>query len=142
MSSHSVNEFSQVLKDSSLWKNFDALIHTELLGKDNPDFLFGVATSTYQDSGAVHCPNSHWCHWEKKHLPLENQSRASANFFELYKNNPLEIIKRLQLLEINTYRFSVEWSHIEPECGKFHEENLKVYINFVRSFEIIVFNRS
>ncbi len=32
-------------------------------------------------------------------------------------------------LGVNSYRFSVDWSQIEPEEGKWNEENLEVYVD-------------
>lgn len=125
-------EFQYILNDPALWKNCAIAPHMEPLGGSNPDFLWGVATSMYQDSGAVHCPESQWSRWEKRNLAPEEQSGSGAHFFEFYRKAPLEIIKRLQLLGVNTYRFSIEWSHIEPQQGSFNKENLQIYIQFCK----------
>lgn len=124
-------DFNRVLQDPSLWENISH-DNNNLLGHGNPDFLYGVGTSMYQDSGAMHCPDSQWSAWEKQHLSPPEQSGASADLFALYKNDPLAIIEKLKLLGVNTYRFSLEWSHLEPAQGMFDREKLQSYLKFCR----------
>jgi beta-glucosidase len=128
-------DFSAVLKDTRLWKQLGDIKEDLLInppGKDNPDFLYGTASCTYQDSGYENCPDSQWHLWEKKVLKETNQSGKSANLFELYKTNPMEVISRLEKLGVNCYRTSIEWSHIEPIQGKFNKDLLKVYVDFCK----------
>lgn len=128
-------EFSSVLKDTKLWEKLGD-IRKDLLenppGKDNPDFLYGTASCTYQDSGYENCPNSQWHSWEKKVLKEDNQSGKSANLFELYKTHPEEVISRLKKLGVNSYRTSIEWSQIQPEMDAFNEDALNVYVQFCK----------
>lgn len=127
-------DFAAVLQDSRLWKyhtNSDAAFG---LLKRNSPFLFGVATCTYQDSGAINCPNSQWAKWEKTHLPFSNQSGKSADLFTHYQTRAgrQEVIDRLHQLGVNSYRFSVEWSHVEPTPGNFDFDKLQVYIDLCK----------
>lgn len=128
-------DFSAVLKDTKLWDQLKD-VRKDLLknppGKNNPDFLYGTASCTYQDSGYEHCPKSQWHNWEKKILKEDNQSGKSANLFELYKTDPEEVISRLEKLGVNSYRTSIEWSQIEPEMGKFDKKALNVYVKFCK----------
>lgn len=126
--------FSSVLRDARQWEKVGDIESQITLGHGNPDFLFGVATCTYQDSGAENCPGSQWKGWEEKILPPENRSGRSANLFELYKTKEgrQHVIDALLKLGVNSYRFSIEWSLIEPEEGVFNEENLKVYIELCK----------
>ncbi|MBS3904406.1 MAG: glycoside hydrolase family 1 protein [Simkania sp.] len=124
-------DFHEVLKDPSLWGNLD-FEGSKPLGHGNPDFLYGVATSMYQDSGAVHCPQSQWSDWESRCMPAHDRSGAAVNLFALYQKEPLSVISKLQLLGVNTYRFSIEWSHLEPEKGKLDVEKLKTYVEFCK----------
>ncbi|MHB1946957.1 MAG: family 1 glycosylhydrolase [Gammaproteobacteria bacterium] len=133
MQQSTLEDFPKILKDPDLWEKFDSYIKTDILGQGNSHFLFGVASNTYQDSGRLTCQDSQWNRWEKKYIPPEERSGRSANFFELYKNKPFEIIKRLQLLSVNTFRFSIEWSLIEPEQGVFNIENLMTYVQFCKT---------
>jgi len=124
-------DFSAVVEDSRKWsliQDPEARIHF------TPNFLFGAATCTYQDSGAFHCPNSQWAEWEKTCLPLENRSGRSANFFQMYQTERgrQEICDRLHRLGTNSYRFSIEWSQIEPRQGEFHPEVLQIYLDLCK----------
>lgn len=122
-------DFSQILDDSRLWKE---LSHLDVAF--DPNFLFGTATCTLQDSGAANCPNSQWAMWEKKVLPEKSQSGKSADLFELYQTEAgrNEIISRLKKIQANSYRFSIEWSQIEPEPGKIDQLKLEIYVNFCK----------
>lgn len=124
--------FDGLLEDPALWKEWEGSLQTQPLGYGNPAFLFGVATSTYQDSGHEHCPNSQWSQWEKETLPDEKRSMQSANLFQLYKTSPLEVIQRLQQLSVNMYRFSIEWSQIQPKEGVWDQECLATYVEFCK----------
>jgi beta-glucosidase len=130
-----VQDFSSIEQDSRLWAKLGNLRNKITLGIADPNFLFGTATCTYQDSGAENCPNSQWASWELKKVPEDNRSGKSANLFTLYQTQEgrEEIIDRLQKLGVNTYRFSIEWSHIEPREGEFHKEMLDVYIELCKA---------
>jgi beta-glucosidase len=130
-----LEDFSTIVKDSRLWEKLGNLQNRISLGLSNPYFLLGVATCTYQDSGSENCPNSQWASWEIKKIPENNRSGKSVNLFALYqtKQGRQEIIDRLQKLGVNTYRFSIEWSHIEPREGEFHKEMLNVYIDLCKT---------
>ncbi|MCI5052148.1 MAG: family 1 glycosylhydrolase [Simkaniaceae bacterium] len=123
-------KFTEILDDHTLWDDFEKTVPRAVLGSGDPNFLYGVATSTFQDSGAFHCPNSQWSVWEKTHVEEGNHSGRSVNLFEIYEKKPEIVIDRLKKLGVNTYRFSVEWSHIEPKQGQFIREKLEVYRSF------------
>lgn len=100
-----------------------------------PQFFWGSATSAHQVEGGL---NNDWSKWEKseKRLadlkkkqqdPLDFISGAAANSY--LENNA--DIKCLRDLNCNSYRFSVDWSRIEPEEGKFSEEALEYYRDFI-----------
>lgn len=124
-------DFSHVLQDARAWEKLGNIESEITLGRENPDFLFGVATCTYQDSGSVHCPSSQWAFWEKS-LPEHNHSGKSADLFEYYKTERgcEKITNALRELGVNSYRFSIEWSQIEPQEGVWDEAVLQVYLNF------------
>lgn len=99
-------------------------------------FLWGTASSSYQVEGGL---TNDWSEWEKSSRrlkwlkkrgldPLEYQSGLAANSWERMEDD-IACIKRLNN---NAYRFSVEWSRIEPEEGVFNEEALEKYRHFVR----------
>lgn len=87
--------------------------------KENP-FRFGYANSMFQTSGRV-CGESNWTRdADQGRVPDPKDGR---NHFNNYQAD----IQRLKALGINAYRFSVEWSHIEPKEGEFDESVLDQY---------------
>ena len=92
------------------------------------DFLWGSATAAYQVEG--YCTNNNWNLFEEekdeKGRPrIMNAQRAGVccDHWNRYK----EDIQLMKALSLNAYRFSVEWSKIEPERGKFDEGALDHY---------------
>ncbi|MFA5168613.1 MAG: glycoside hydrolase family 1 protein [Candidatus Omnitrophota bacterium] len=87
------------------------------------DFLWGAATAAYQvEGGNVHAD---WWRWEKE-TGKENSGPACRHY-DLYELD-FELARGLHH---NTHRFSIEWSRIEPEEGKFPEAALKHYVDVV-----------
>ena len=121
-------DFSVVCKDPREWTKIGNL-EGQLILEEND--VIGPATCTFQDSGSVHCPNSQWVDREKVCLPEENRTGSSANLFQLYKTpaGRKEVIDRLHKLGANSYRFSVEWSQIEPQEAVFDQEQIRVYLD-------------
>ena len=98
-------------------------------------FYFGVATSAHQIEGNN---LNNWSEWEKENAhrlaslaqskpqlieahpaagnPQNYISGNACNSYELF-NEDIELVESLGC---NAYRFSVEWSRIEPEEGKFN----------------------
>ncbi|MCX6793460.1 MAG: glycoside hydrolase family 1 protein [Candidatus Falkowbacteria bacterium] len=101
-----------------------------------PDgFLWGAATSAYQIEGGL---INDWSEWEKsgrrlsklkaKGLnPLDFQSGQAADSW----NRMEEDIACLKKINASAYRFSIDWSRIEPEEGRFDEAALNRYASFV-----------
>ena len=73
-------------------------------------FLWGVATAGYQWEGGDR--HSNWARWEAAGKVKERSGKA-ANGWELYEHD-LDLAKGLGL---NAFRFSLEWSRIEPRPG-------------------------
>ncbi len=100
---------------------------------EEPD-IEGVGTSTFQDS-PLFCPDSQWGKdgWQTK-IPEADRPGLNSNLFELYKTaeGRQEVISRLKKLNVTMFRFSVEWSHLEPKEGEWKEENMQFYINLCR----------
>ncbi len=84
------------------------------------DFLWGVALSEYQNSGAACCSDSNWSNWEKF---LAEKSGNACDFWHNYADD----ITLMKQLGINSLRFSVEWCVIEPKEGKFSKAALNHY---------------
>lgn len=117
-----------------------------------PDFLWGASTSSHQVEGHTH---NNWSIWEERHAsklaktayarygqlknweaikevtqqPENYRSGAAAEHYTRY----LEDIDLAQTLGLNAYRFSLEWSRIEPRPGHFDQKALDHYLNVIRA---------
>lgn len=88
------------------------------------DMKFGVATSEYQDNGAINFPHCNWADWEREGKIKNSQnSGISLNHW----NNIPELIQRLRELGVNSYRFSVERSVLEPQERLFNLAAMQHY---------------
>lgn len=87
------------------------------------EFLWGAAVSEFQVSGAQNCPNSQWADWESR-------CEASGNATDMW-NRYKEDIKLMKELGLNSFRFSIEWSLIEPQEGIFNAEAMDHYREMV-----------
>ena len=107
-------------------------------------FLWGSATSAHQVEGGT---NNQWTQWEKdnaqrladeaktKWQPWQQQqfpemfekenyiSGQACDHYNRYEQD-FDIVKELGQ---NAHRFSIEWSRIEPEEGKFDEKEIEHY---------------
>jgi len=86
------------------------------------DFLWGTATSAYQVEGGIE--NSDW----SKALP----AGKACDHYNLYEKD-FDLIKKLNQ---NAYRFSIEWSRIEPEPGRFDGKELEHYWQVLHALKI------
>lgn len=87
------------------------------------NFLWGISTSAYQIEG--NSRNNQWWKWEKE-TDLE-ESEIACDHYHKYK----EDIDLMSELGFNAYRFSIEWSRIEPEKGYFDEDEIDHYRNII-----------
>ncbi len=86
------------------------------------DFLWGAATAAHQVEGN----NINSESWVLEHLPGTIYAEPSGDACDHYHRYP-EDISLLAKLGFNAYRFSVEWSRIEPEEGEFSNAELEHY---------------
>jgi len=77
------------------------------------DFLWGTAASAYQVEGGIEN-----CDWTK-HAP----AGRACDHYNLHEED-FDLLKKLNQ---NAYRFSIEWSRIEPKEGHFDEKELEHY---------------
>jgi len=88
-----------------------------------PDaFVWGTATSAHQVEGGNW--NNDWWMWE--HDPGLALPGASGDACDHWHRWP-EDVRLLAELGFNAYRFSLEWSRIEPEDGEFSRAALDHY---------------
>jgi len=85
-----------------------------------PDFLWGVATSAFQLEGSVHAD---WAAWD----PVLQSRPDVTHHYHLFR----EDLKLLKELGVNAYRFSVEWSRIQPEEDRWNDEAIQHYQEIV-----------
>jgi beta-glucosidase len=101
------------------------------------NFLWGSATSAHQIEGNN---RNDWSEWEIsderiKQIKKEGKdpgdfiSSSACDSWQRYKED-LDIAKQLNQ---KIYRFSIEWSRIEPEEGKFSHEAVKHYKDIVKA---------
>ncbi|MBL7665995.1 MAG: glycoside hydrolase family 1 protein [Bacteriovoracaceae bacterium] len=101
-----------------------SLLHAQSFPKN---FKWCVATADHQIEGNdIH---SDWWDWEKLDGKIKNNEHSglATNHTKLYLKD-IEIMKKLG---IQTYRFSLSWSKIQPEQNKIDYTVLKNYQNFI-----------
>ncbi|OGM90535.1 hypothetical protein A2999_02470 [Candidatus Wolfebacteria bacterium RIFCSPLOWO2_01_FULL_38_11] len=115
-------------------------------------FYWGAATSAHQVEGGNH---NDWSEWEKENA--ERLAKEAEKKFSHLKNwqeikeqaqNPQNYISGracdhynrfeedfdiAKSLSHNVHRFSIEWSRIEPEEGKFNEIEIEHYRNVIKA---------
>ncbi len=110
-----------------------------------PDgFFWGAATSSHQVDGNNH---NDWTEWEKENA--ERLAKEAKNYWQKWQqekfpemfepenyisgracdhyNRYKEDFDIAKSLSHNAHRFSIEWSRIEPEEGKFDEKEIEHY---------------
>lgn len=87
-----------------------------------PDFLWGAATSAHQVEGCNQAND--WWDWERN--PGSGVAEPSGIACD-HLNRYAEDIQLLATLGLTCYRFSVEWSRIEPEENRFSDRWLGHY---------------
>lgn len=87
------------------------------------DFKWGAGTCEYQLSGAEHCSHNQWVDWEEKYVAEACRSKTATDHWVRY----VEDVQLLKNLGINSYRFSVEWSEIEPSQGQYNQAAIDHY---------------
>ena len=100
-------------------------------------FKWGSATSAHQVEGDNH---NDWTEWETspaRIAQLKKEGKDPADFisgkacdsYNRYEED-FDIAKHLNQ---NIHRFSIEWSRIEPEEGRFDEKEMQHYVNVVKA---------
>ena len=96
-----------------------------MTNKKFPDnFIFGTALASYQVEGGIY--NNDWTHWENKDNSVcAEPCNEACKHYELYK----EDIDLLVDLGIRAFRFSIEWSRVEPQDGKYDLNEINHYVD-------------
>lgn len=117
-----------LLRDNQSNLSFDYSEIDKIPLKVPSGFMWGSATSSHQAEGNSF--NNNWSLFENEKdengNPRINEGQKAgiaADHWNRYK----EDIKLMKSLGLNAYRFSIEWSKVEPEEGKFDEGVLDHY---------------
>ena len=100
-----------------------------------PDFIFGSATSAYQVEGGI--VDTNWNRWEAQKtrkdggetIKCGEVAGTACDMWNLFETVDLPLIKQLGL---GSFRFSIEWSRVEPTEGNFDEAALSRYVSWCR----------
>jgi beta-glucosidase len=117
-------------------------------------FLWGASTAAHQVEGGTH---NQWSVWELEHAKvLANQAEYQANYLPKWDEikdeatNPDNYISgkavdhynlyekdfnALKKLNMNAFRFSIEWSRVEPEEGAWNAEAIEHYRRYLQSLK-------
>ncbi|PIE74502.1 MAG: hypothetical protein CSA18_04745 [Deltaproteobacteria bacterium] len=91
------------------------------------DFIWGTASASYQVEGG-HGIEDSWGWWETQKKPdgtprVEGKNGIGNDEWNKY----MQDIENMKLLGVDSYRFSISWSKIEPQKGVINEEALAHY---------------
>ncbi len=104
------------------------------------EFFWGAASSSHQIEGGL---KNNWTEWEEKNAKkLLKRSKRAGLSEENFLSNSLfscdsfnhwkEDVESLKEMNLNAYRFSVEWARVEPEEGVFREEGISYYVKLIK----------
>lgn len=90
------------------------------------DFLWGTATAGYQWEGGDTASN--WAAWERRGRVRERSGRA-ADGWDRYRED-LDLARDMGM---NAFRFSIEWSRLEPTPGRWDPEAVAHYRDLLKA---------
>jgi len=95
-------------------------------------FLWGVGTSAHQVDGNCGPERCGYARWEIEQLgkKVHDLSGSACDHWNKYKEDIARIKNELGM---NTYRFSIEWSRIEPRQGEFDMNAIMHYVDVCRT---------
>nr|MBN1230205.1 glycoside hydrolase family 1 protein [Anaerolineae bacterium] len=89
------------------------------------DFLWGAATAAHQVEG--NNTNNDWWDWEQQGGGRVFGDQTSGAACEWWAGRAEEDIRRMQELNTNAHRLSIEWGRIEPREGQFSDSAINRY---------------
>lgn len=84
--------------------------------------LFGFSNSMFQSSKIGDCGESNW-----QNAIINKKVRNSNVKISHWENFQCDIFNMKNKFNVNSYRISIEWSHVEPKQGTFDEDVIKKY---------------
>jgi beta-glucosidase len=111
------------LLPTTYWKWQDINLNTPQFPAS---FEWGVTTLAYETEG--YAKNSTWYAWENQtNLQGKQFSQTRSGNGTAHNQNYKEDVQLMKEMGITTYCFSLDWSRIEPEQGRFDETVLQYY---------------
>jgi beta-glucosidase len=106
-------------------RDWDSVDYTNLLSGNlfPPNFMWGVATASHQIEGGN---TNNWSAFE----PRSKSGQLSGDACDHW-NRKKEDIQLIKDLNVSHYRFSIEWSRIEPQQGMWDEDAVQWYSDLV-----------
>jgi beta-glucosidase len=102
-------------------------------------FFWGSATSSHQVEGGN---INDWSEWEKSPARLDHLKNKEHKFANFVSERSCDSYNRYEEdfniaaeLGQNMHRFSIEWSRIEPEEGRFDASEMQHYIDVVKALK-------
>ncbi|MEW9050805.1 MAG: family 1 glycosylhydrolase [Neobacillus sp.] len=86
------------------------------------DFLWGSTTAAYQVEGN-NVNSDFWAEEHAEGSPYKDKSGDTIDHYRLYR----EDIALMASLGLKAYRFSIEWSRVEPEPGQYSRSAIEHY---------------
>ncbi|OAS89263.1 glycoside hydrolase family 1 protein [Metabacillus litoralis] len=87
-----------------------------------PQFIWGSATAGHQVEGN-NMNNDFWAEEHAEGSPYKDRSGDAIDHYRLYEKD----IALMASLGLKAYRFSIEWSKIEPEQGEYSNSAIEHY---------------
>ena len=88
------------------------------------DFILGTAVASYQVEGGIY--NNDWTYWETKSGTIcAEPCRDACKHYDYVEAD----IDLLDELGIRAFRFSMEWSRIQPSEDYYDQEAIDYYVN-------------
>jgi beta-glucosidase len=87
-----------------------------------PQFIWGSATAGHQVEGN-NMNNDFWAEEHAEGSPYKDKSGDAIDHYRLYEKD----IALMASLGLKAYRFSIEWSRIEPEKGEYSHSGIEHY---------------
>jgi beta-glucosidase len=125
--------FSSLKRDDELrweWEKIDvnAKDIASKIYLRSPGFEFGTATASHQVEGGN--TNNNWHAFEQLPNKIKNgdKSGKACDHFNLF---PQDIKLMKDELKVHSYRFSIEWSRLQPKRGTWNTDAIKHYHNVI-----------
>jgi beta-glucosidase len=116
-----------------LW-DWDSIDVQSTLNEGFPEgFMWGTATAAFQVEGRN--AESNWTMWENatdsKGRPRIHNGQKVGLSCDHFSRYPEDIRRMREELGIDTYRFSLAWSRIEPEPGHYNQDAIDHYSRLI-----------